>query len=624
MRAYLGAILMAGTALSGMVLSGTGAALAQSSSPFSGLFGRGSQAEGPVALDVQVAGGDEALTRQIRQALLLTGALAEDRTTGQDMLAAARGDYARILGLLYDEGYYNGVVTITLDGVEAAEVAPLDAPAQVARVLVAVDPGPVFRFSRAQIAPVAPGSDISDAYAVGAVAGTGVMRRAAIAGVDGWRAVGHAKADIGDQQIVADHDASQVDSRIALTPGPRVSFGRMSVSGNQRLNERRLRKIAGFPEGERFDPEELETVRQRLRRSGVFSAITLQEADDIGPGDTLDVDLTVVEQAPRRIGAGAEISTVDGALVSAYWMHRNLLGGGERLRIDGRIKDIGSETSDRDDELTIRLDRPATITADTTAYTELEVAQMREEDYDEDSATLGFGLTHIFSDRLTADAALEYQYSRVFDANGRTDFKVVALPMDVIWDRRDQPNNARRGFYLSAEVTPFAGQGDTSSGLRALGEGRVFRSFGADDRFTLAGRARAGSVFGSALETTPRNYLFYSGGGGTVRGHPYQSLGVEQIRGPDGPIKTGGLSVASATAEFRFQLRERIGLVAFADYGQVWTQDGFGGDSGDHAGAGVGIRYDTPIGPLRFDVAGPVSGDTGSGVQLYLGLGQAF
>ncbi|MFN3277354.1 MAG: autotransporter assembly complex protein TamA [Paracoccus hibiscisoli] len=622
MRAYLGAILMAGTALSGMTLSG--AALAQSSSPFSGLFGRGSQAEGPVALDVQVAGGDEALTRQIRQALLLTGALAEDRTTGQDMLAAARGDYARILGLLYDEGYYDGVVTITLDGVEAAEVAPLDAPAQVARVLVAVDPGPIFRFSRAQIAPVAPGSDISDAYAVGEVAGTGVMRRAAIAGVDGWRLAGHAKADVGDQQIVADHDASQVDSRIALTPGPRVSFGRMSVSGNQRLNERRLRKIAGFPEGQQFDPEELETVRQRLRRSGVFSAITLQEADEIGPGDTLDVDLTVVEQAPRRIGVGAEISTVDGALLSAYWMHRNLLGGGERLRIDGRIKDIGSETSDRDDELTIRLDRPATITADTTAYTELEVAKMREEDYEEDSATLGFGLTHIFSDRLTADAALEYQYSRVFDANGRTDFKVVALPMDVIWDRRDQPNNARRGFYLSAEVTPFAGQGDTSSGVRALGEGRVFRSFGADDRFTLAGRARAGSVFGSALETTPRNYLFYSGGGGTVRGHPYQSLGVEQIQGPDGPIKTGGLSVASATAEFRFQVRERIGLVAFADYGQVWTQDGFGGDSGDHTGAGVGIRYDTPIGPLRFDVAGPVSGDTGSGVQLYLGLGQAF
>ncbi|CAM3161430.1 autotransporter assembly complex family protein [Paracoccus nototheniae] len=628
MRAYLTAILMAGTALGGAAWMG-GGALAQSSSPFSGLFGGGSRAEGPVALDVQVSGDeggeDGALTRRIRQSLLVTGALDEDRTTGQDILAAARGDYARVLGLLYDEGFYDAAISITLDGIEAAGVAPLDAPAQVARVVVAVEPGRTFRFSRAAIAPVAPDSEIPTDYASGEIAGTGLMRRAALAGVDGWRNAGHAKADVGDQQIVADHDAAQVDSQIALAPGPAVTFGRMTVGGNQRLNERRLRKIAGYPEGTRFDPDELETVRQRLRRTGIFSAITLQEADDLGPGDTLDVDLTVVEQATRRIGAGAEISTSDGALLSAYWMHRNLLGGGERLRIDGRVKDIGSETSDRDDELTIRLDRPATITADTTAFVEAEVQQMREEDYDEDTATLGFGLNHIFSDRLTADIALEYQYSRVFDANGRTDFKVLALPAEVIWDRREDQNNAKRGFYLSAEVTPFTGFEDTSSGLRALGEGRAFRSFGADDRFTLAGRARAGSVFGTDIETTPRNYLFFSGGGGTVRGHPYQSLGVEEISGPGGvPIKTGGLSVASATAEIRMQVREKIGLVAFADYGRVWTEGSFGGESGDQTGAGLGVRYDTPIGPLRFDVAGPVSGDTGSGVQLYLGLGQAF
>ena len=146
MRAYLRAILVAGTAL-----GVAGAAMAQSSSPFS-------------------------------------GALNEDRTTGQDVLAAARGDYARILGLLYDQGFYDGAVTITLDGVEAAEVAPLDAPAQVSRVVVTVDPGPVFRFSRAQMAPVAPGTEVPDEYATGEIAGTGVMRSTALAGVDGWRA----------------------------------------------------------------------------------------------------------------------------------------------------------------------------------------------------------------------------------------------------------------------------------------------------------------------------------------------------------------------------------------------------------------------------------------------------
>ena len=110
-----------------------------------------------------------------------------------------------------------------------------------------------------------------------------------------------------------------------------------------------------------------------------------------------------------------------------------------------------------------------------------------------------------------------------------------------------------------------------------------------------------------------------------MRGQPYQSLGAEVIPGPDGTtIETGGMSVANATAEVRYQLREKIGLVGFADAGKVWTDGAFGGDSDWHAGAGVGVRYNTPIGPLRFDVAGPVGGDTGEGVQVYLGLGQAF
>jgi translocation and assembly module TamA len=619
MQAYLKAILVASTAL-----VGTGAAYAQSSSPFSGLFGGDSQAEGPVALDIKVAGTEEGLDTKIRNTSLVAGALAEDRTTGQDVLAAARGDYARILGLLYDEGYYDGTVDILLDGVEASAVAPLDAPAVVQRVVISVDPGQIFKFSRAEIAPIVPNSKVIEEYATNKVAGTGTIRSAALAGVDDWRNYGHAKADLGGQEITADHDTRRVDSLITLNPGPAVSFGKMNVRGNQRLNERRLRKMAGFPEGERFDPEELDTVRTRLRRSGVFSAITLQENDNLNADDSMDVDLTVIEQKTRRIGAGFEISSTDGAQVSAYWMHRNLFGGGERLRIDGEVKDVGSSTSGRDDSFTIRLDRPATITPDTTAFIELETERNREEDYDEDAASIGVGLNHIFSEELTVNTELEYQYSRVFDDGEETDFKVLALPTDVVWDKREEPNNAKRGFYLSGEIEPFVGFDDTGSGAKVLGEGRIFKSFGTDDKFTLAGRARLGSIFGSEIEETPRNYLFFSGGGGTVRGHPYESLGVDVIEGSDGTITTGGMSVANATAEIRFQVREKIGLVAFADYGEVWTEDGFGGDSGSQSGAGIGVRYDTPVGPLRFDVAGPVSGDTADGAQFYLGLGQAF
>lgn len=622
MRAYLKAMLVAGSAL-----GFCGMALAQSSSPFSGLFG-GKTDDGPVSLDFRVTEDEDDIEKAIRNTSLLSGALAEDRISGQDLLAAARADYARILGALYDMGHYSAVIDITLDGVEAAEIAPLDAPEVVQSVVVSVDPGPVFKFSRAAIGPLAPGRQASDDYRRGETAGTGVIKSEALSAVDGWREYGHAKADVSGQEIVADHNQNSVDSQVELAPGPVVTFGDLHISGQERMNLRRLRKIAGFPTGERFDPEKLETVRKRLRRTGVFSAMTLEEADLLAPDNSMDVSLAVVEQKPRRIGAGFELSNTDGAMVSAYWMHRNLLGGGERLRIDAEVSDIGSDTSGRDEELTFRIDRPATITPDTTAYVETKLERMREEEYDSDNISVTLGFNHIFrdeeSDKLTADIAVEYEVSRVTDANGRTDFKVLSFPVGATWDRRDEPNNAKRGFYLSGEARPFKGFGDTGSGVRALGEMRAFRSVGEDDRFTFAGRARLGTIAGTEIERTPRDYLFFSGGGGTVRGQPYESLGVREISGPDGMIKTGGMSIANLNAELRWQVRERIGLVLFADYGKVWTESGFGGNSDWHSGAGVGIRYDTPIGPLRFDVAGPTGGDTGNGVQLYLGLGQAF
>lgn len=618
MRAYLRAVLVA------FATAGLGGAVwAQSSNPFSGLFGQ-DENDGPVALRFEVRGGED-LDRTLRNASLISGALSEGRTTGQDVLAAARADYARILGNLYDRGYYSAIINITLDGVEAAGIAPLDAPATVRQVVVAVQTGPQFRFSRAAIAPLAPRTELPEEYRQGQVAGTGTIRNAARAGVEGWRDVGHAKADVAGQEITADHNANVVDSRIGLAPGPAVRFGRLNMRGHDRMNPRRLHKIAGLPEGERFDPEEIEDVRKRLRRSGVFSAITLEEAETLNPDGSMDINLTVVEQKPRRIGAGFEISSTDGAMLSAYWMHRNLLGGGERLRIEAETRDNGSETSGRDEEITLRIDRPATVTPDTTAYVLTSLSREREEDYDEDTGIVGLGFNHIFSDRFTFDTAVQYQFSRVYDKGGEeTDFKVLAFPTSVMWDARDEENNARRGYYLQGDATPFKGFDGTDSGLRVLGEGRAFHSLGPEDRFTLAGRARLGSVLGSEIQNTPRNYLFFSGGGGTVRGQPYQSLGVEEITGPDGPIKTGGASVANLSAEVRWQVRERIGVVAFADYGEVWSEDGWNGSSEGHSGAGIGVRYTTPIGPLRFDVAGPTGGNTGEGVQLYLGLGQAF
>ena len=131
-------------------------------------------------------------------------------------------------------------------------------------------------------------------------------------------------------------------------------------------------------------------------------------------------------------------------------------------------------------------------------------------------------------------------------------------------------------------------------------------------------------VIGSTLLGTPRDFLFYSGGGGTVRGQPYQSLGVDypEIYAE----KIGGMAFGALSGEVRARVTEKIGVVGFLDLGYVGAMD-FGGDYGNwHGGAGLGVRYATGFGPIRFDVAAPIEGsvDTGEGVQFYIGIGQAF
>jgi len=201
-------------------------------------------------------------------------------------------------------------------------------------------------------------------------------------------------------------------------------------------------------------------------------------------------------------------------------------------------------------------------------------------------------------------------------------YSTISLPVGALWDSRDKALDAHKGSYLDAEIKPFLTFGDNSSaGVRIKADARGYLSPGAADRVTFAARLQVGAVFGPTLLETPRADLFYSGGGGTVRGQPYQSLGVSILRSD---FQIGGQAFLGASAEARVRITQTIGAVAFLDWGHVGGLDFFDDLGGSHSGAGLGFRYDTGFGPIRLDVATPVSGDTGEGTQIYIGIGQAF
>lgn len=576
--------------------------------------------------EFQVDGGDEALAKALRGASLVLAARNDKVTDPQELFSSAQAEYGRIVGALYAKGYYSPVVSVRIDGREAADIPPIDVPSRIDRIEVTVAPGLPFTFSRAEIAPLADGTTMPDGFRVGERAESELIKAAVAAGVDGWRAIGHAKAGPSGQSIVADHARQALSAEVTLAPGPRLRFGPLAVEGHERMKLRRILKIAGLPEGEVFDPEELRRAAERLRRTGVFKSVSLTEDEAITAPDLLGITATVVEEKPRRFGFGAELASFDGLDLTGYWMHRNLLGGAERLRVEGEITNIGAQSSGVDYALGVTLDRPATFTPDTTVGLSFDLAHLNEEDYDADIISAGINAQHYFSDTLTGRGALEYTAANITDVAGRFDYRHLSLPVGLTWDRRDDKLDATRGFFLDAEVQPFQGFGFTDSGLRAFVDARAYRNLSRGDRpFVLAGRVQAGAVFGSSLLGTPRDYLFYSGGGGTVRGHPYQSLGVNVLRSAGAAqYTTGGQAFLAASVEARAMVTQSIGVVGFVDAGHVGALDFFDGVNDWHAGAGLGLRYATGFGPIRLDVAAPVGGKTGDGIQIYVGIGQSF
>ena len=566
---------------------------------------------------------DAKLTRALRDASAVLGAQKEKRSDPQDILASSRAEYAALLNTLYAYGHYSAVIHVTVDGREAASIPPLDAPGRIGQVKVSVDPGPRFALSRATLQPLPARAEMPEGFRAGEPAESGTIIAAAAAGVEGWRRLGHAKARISGQNLVADHAKALLAADIQVAPGPVLRFGRLEVKGQERMRENRIRKIAGLPEGERFDPADLDRAAQRLRRTGVFRSVALTEDEGITRPDLLGITATVVEQKPRHYSFGAELASMDGLTLSGSWLHRNLMGGGERLELGAEVSNIGTQTGGIDYQISAKIDRPATFTPDTNLGLSFELGHLDEADFNADIARTGVTLTHIFSDSLTGRAGLSYEYARITDEVGQFTYRHLALPLGLTWDRRDSKTDAKRGFYIDAEMKPFKGFGITDNGLRAKLDLRGYKSLGAEQRLVFAARIQAGAIFGASLLGAPRDDLFYSGGAGTVRGQPYQSLGIPLQRGALS-TSIGGNHFVGASLEARVKATETIGVVGFVDVGRI-DVGGFFSDTGDwHAGAGLGIRYATGVGPLRLDIAAPVGGSTGDGVQLYLGLGQAF
>jgi translocation and assembly module TamA len=202
-----------------------------------------------------------------------------------------------------------------------------------------------------------------------------------------------------------------------------------------------------------------------------------------------------------------------------------------------------------------------------------------------------------------------------------TNYQLVGLTMGGRIDRSDSLLDPAKGWRVNGALTPYYDFADSQPFTLLRVTGTTYWDVLGDRRSILAARTTFGSFLGANAQSVPIHMRFFAGGGGSVRGYDYQSIGP---RDPvtDKPI--GGGSLFEASLEWRQRLWGDFGAVAFVDAGTVGT-----GSTPDfdeiRVGAGLGVRYYTAIGPIRADVALPLIKQAGSsGYGIYIGIGQSF
>ncbi len=561
-------------------------------------------------------------------------------SSSSGLLAKARSNYQAILSALYADGRYGGVISIKINGLEVADLSPMTQLPTQSTIVITVDAGPQYIFSAASITESAPflkhktnsmPSVEELGYKVGAVAKSETIFKAERWVIEGWRRHGYAKVNIVNRDVIADHATRLIDAQIITNSGQKAHYGSLNVrnvSEQPRMDSDYVKWITALKPGQQYDSDALAKANKRLTRLDVFRAVNIQEADAINPDGSLPLTLVLEERKPRRFGVGGSYSTLDGAGFESYWMHNNLFGRAERLKIETKISGIGDHQTksyhpkDYNYLFGTTLTKPGVITPDTDFEAELKMQRDSLDNYTTQAIKGKFGLTHIFNDNLSGQFAVVASNGHSNDDYlGSRNFTMVGLQNGLIYDSRDNKFNATKGLYGETVVEPLYEAHANDFVTKITIEGRSYWALDKQDRFIFATRTKFGTIIGSDKAKLPSDMLFFAGGGGSVRGYAYHNIGIKAKN----DTVSGGHALVEGSAELRLSVNDTIGFVSFIDGGLVKAKANFDFSQDTKWGVGVGGRYMTGLGPLRFDLAWPLKREKGDPrVGFYVGIGQAF
>ncbi|MGV8074156.1 MAG: autotransporter assembly complex family protein [Syntrophobacteraceae bacterium] len=524
----------------------------------------------------------------------------------------AEEDIPVIMKALRSRGYYAAKVEIEID--EASR--PLLITFQVA-------PGPLFVFSGVDITICGMekehGITLPSANMLGLKKGDPAKARTVLDAQEKLlsriASQGRPFPRVLDRRVVVDHSSREVSVTFEINPGPSARFGNTAVTGLQSVAEDFVLKKITWLRGQEFNGDLLPRFQQKLIKTGLFSIVRVSHADHPDEDGMLPVSVELTERKQRTVKAGLKYGADEGIGGKIAWEHRNLLHHGERFS-------FGVEASQIILALESRFNKPFFFSDRQSLDVNFKLGQDDTDVYTSESIDAGAIVDRQLKEKLIFGAGLGFRQAQVDQMDQREDYSLFYLPAHLDWNSTDDLLNPSRGVKFSVRVAPYY---DLVKSNRGFLKG--FLNFNhywevLDHPYVLfAARTAMGSIIGDETKAIPADLRFYAGGGGSVRGYPYQMIGPI-INGKS----IGGRSILELSGEFRFKVTETFGFVAFVDGGNAYESNYPDLSHPIRWGAGAGLRYYTAFGPLRLDVGMPVNppSNVSDPFQIYISIGQAF
>ena len=420
----------------------------------------------------------------------------------------------------------------------------------------------------------------------------------------------HADAKLLDSEAAIDVETHSATLRAHYDAGPRYRFGALRVEGLQRyepaLVERYNRVVQA---GQPYREERLNALQTTLQATPYFASVqaTIDReaaAIDADGTATVPVVVRVRERATQRVSFGAGASSNTGARVEFNFHDANLFSRAWELdtglRVEQKKQTAYADVFLPPDERFRR--NSVGVMAEAT-----DIAGLKTERY-------AFGAQTV-QQRGSVEQRLSLNWqNELREPDGASPVTSRALVPNAMWTWRRVDNllDPRQGTVLQAQIGGGARAALSDQNFVRL-HSRIQHYIPLGRRDTLTLRAEIGSTLADSRQRIPQDYLFRTGGAGSVRGYAYQSLGIKE-----GTATVGGRYLGIASAEYTHWLDEDWGIAAFVDAGDAVDSLQ---DVRLALGYGLGARWRSPAGPIGVDLA---YGERTRGFQLHFSLAIPF